>query len=280
MVSKLDAEIDRLYQLPLDEFTSARNALAKEAGGDAARVRALAKPSVAAWAVNQLYWQDRKAYDELIAAADEARRAHKAVLSGKSGDVRAAGKVHEDAVEHALERTLALLKKSGHPASDATRQAIATTLRALPGGTAPGRLTQALQPGGFEMLSGLAMARGKVAHLSRPAATQSEAHHRAAKQERQKPKVDAKALARARQEVAAAERELRSAEGAAKRAEFEKARAERDLKRAEEATAEARRELDSASSRAAHRDEELASARERLDAARAALQQVEQKSEA
>ena len=28
----LDTEIDRLYQLPLDEFTAARNALAKEAG--------------------------------------------------------------------------------------------------------------------------------------------------------------------------------------------------------------------------------------------------------
>ena len=34
----LDSEIDRLYQLPLDEFTSARNALAKTSGSDAARI--------------------------------------------------------------------------------------------------------------------------------------------------------------------------------------------------------------------------------------------------
>ena len=30
-----DDQIDRLYQLPLDEFTTARNVLAKEAGKDA-----------------------------------------------------------------------------------------------------------------------------------------------------------------------------------------------------------------------------------------------------
>jgi hypothetical protein len=52
----LDARIDQLYQLPLEEFTSARNALAKDAGADAARVRALTKPPIAAWAVNQLHW--------------------------------------------------------------------------------------------------------------------------------------------------------------------------------------------------------------------------------
>src|SRR5215467_583167 len=62
----LDAEIDRLYQLPLDEFTAARNVLAKQAGGEAGRVRALGKPSVPAWIVNQLYWRDRKVWDALV----------------------------------------------------------------------------------------------------------------------------------------------------------------------------------------------------------------------
>ena len=70
-----DQEIDRLYQLPLDEFTPARNALARTAGADAARVRALSKPPIAAWAVNQLYWRNRKIWDALVAAAENARRA-------------------------------------------------------------------------------------------------------------------------------------------------------------------------------------------------------------
>ena len=134
----LDAEIDRLYQLPLDEFTAARNALAKTAGGDAADVRALVKPPIAAWAVNQLHWKDRDVWDALIAAAENVRRAHKAVLAGRAGDVRAANKVHEDAIETAVKATLALLSKAGHPVTDATRQTIGTTIRALPGTRAAG----------------------------------------------------------------------------------------------------------------------------------------------
>ena len=62
------------------------------------RVRALAKPSVPAWAVNQLYWRDRRTWDALAAAADNARVVNRAVLAGRSGDVRAANQVHEEAV--------------------------------------------------------------------------------------------------------------------------------------------------------------------------------------
>ena len=51
--------IESLYHGPLEEFTSARNELAKSlrADGDAKgadQVKALAKPSRAAWLVNQL----------------------------------------------------------------------------------------------------------------------------------------------------------------------------------------------------------------------------------
>src|SRR6476661_1333538 len=112
---RIDTEIDRLYALPPDEFTAARNALAKTAGADAARVRALVKPPIAAWAVNQLYWRNRKIWDALIAAAGHARRAHQAVLAGKSGEIRSLSKVHDDAVDAALKATLALLAGAGHP---------------------------------------------------------------------------------------------------------------------------------------------------------------------
>ena len=232
----LDAEIDRLYQLPLDEFTPARNALAKGAGADAADIRALTKPPIAAWAVNQLYWQDGDTWNALVAAAENARRAHRAVLSGKGGDVRAATKVHDEAVEQALKATLALLKKDGHPATDQTRQAIVTTLRAIPGDERAGRLTRALQPGGFEALAGLSIAAGvakpeKAAPPPRPAPA-SKAAPRA--------KVDAKALTRARQAAASSSRSLQDAENAARRAEFEVARTEREAQRADAALEKAR----------------------------------------
>jgi hypothetical protein len=58
--TKLDDDVDELFKVPLAEFTGNRNALAarlkKESRAeDAERVKALSKPSVSAWAVNQLY---------------------------------------------------------------------------------------------------------------------------------------------------------------------------------------------------------------------------------
>mgnify|MGYP001176960089 CR=1 FL=1 len=67
----LDDQIDQLYQLPLDEFTVARNALAKDSG--ASEIKKLEKPNLAAWTVNQLYWRNRKAYDEVTKAAERMR---------------------------------------------------------------------------------------------------------------------------------------------------------------------------------------------------------------
>src|SRR3982751_5116605 len=112
-----ESGIDQLYQLPLDEFTAARNALAKGAKNGAA-IKALAKPPLAAWAVNQLYWRDRKTWDALIDAGENLRRTHRSVLAGRSGDVRAAGAAHDAAVQDALKATLTLLTQSGHPATD------------------------------------------------------------------------------------------------------------------------------------------------------------------
>ena len=59
MKAKIEPQVDELYKLPLDEFTKARNTLAKTLSGtDKKGVAALVKPSVAMWVVNQLYWQD------------------------------------------------------------------------------------------------------------------------------------------------------------------------------------------------------------------------------
>ena len=168
---KIESEIDRLYQLAPDEFTAARNALAKSAGPDAAAVKRLTKPPIAAWAVNQVYWQHRDVYDALVAAAKELRQTHKAILRGRSGDLRSAGKAHETAVDQALKAALSLLAANGHPATDSTRQAIATTLRALPSTDPPGRLSATLQPGGFEMLAGLSIGSGQAARTPNKAAS-------------------------------------------------------------------------------------------------------------
>ncbi len=240
----LEDDLDRLYQLPLDEFTAARNDVARRAGARAADVKKLTKPPIAAWAVNQLYWQDRKIYDALVEAAGELRAAHKAVLSGKRGDLRFAGKEHEDAVEKALKATVAILAGSGHPVTDATRHAIAQTLRALPGEDPAGRLSRALQPGGFEMLAGITVkGSGAGARAVKPA---GPSPGRKSETKRQKPEPEDRKLAEARDEASAAARALREAEQTARRLEFEAARAARAAAKADGELTEARANLEAA----------------------------------
>lgn len=71
-----DERVDRLYALPLDEFTAARNAVAKElrTEGDresAEAVKALKKPSVEAWTVNQLARQHGDEVARLVELGEE-----------------------------------------------------------------------------------------------------------------------------------------------------------------------------------------------------------------
>lgn len=73
---------DRLYAEPLSGFTAARDTTAKAlgsgAGADkelAARVKALKKPSVAAWAVNLLVRREADQIDQVLAVAESLRAA-------------------------------------------------------------------------------------------------------------------------------------------------------------------------------------------------------------
>jgi hypothetical protein len=288
---RLDAEIDELYKLPLGEFTAGRNALAKRAGTEAAGIRALAKPTLAAWAVNQLYWKERSIHDRLVERAADLRSTHDAALHGKRTDLRGASRAHEEAVEEALKATLRLLAAEGHPVTDATRQAIATTLRGLPGSEPPGRLTRQLDPLGFATLAATGP-QGKVrvpAAPPKPAAattTRSGRSDAAAREIAEKER--AARVAELREAVAEAARATREAEGIVRREQFEAARARREAEKAqrhaeeaEEALRQAQSELEEAKEAAAAavraRDEAHARAERAaagLEDARRAEQQV------
>jgi hypothetical protein len=281
MTSRLEPEIDRLYQLPLDEFTAARNALARTAGPQAADVRQLGKPPVAAWGVNQLYWKRRDVYDALIDASTTLRKTHKTILGGRRADLREPARAHEAAIDEALKATLGILQDAGHPATDATRQAVLNTLRALPTSEAPGRLSKALQPGGFEMLQGFSIAGSKGAIRAKVQPTNIESGRRAAgNTSRQKPelKPDPKVEALKAEAMHA----VRDAEQAVRREEFEAMRASRtaersakQLERAREALKNAQEALDAAEAAATEADRQREAAvqrakatEERLEAAR------------
>ena len=69
---------DRLYAEPLAGFTAARDAAAKDVADNkdlAAQVKALKKPSIAAWAVNLLVRREADQIDQVLALAEALRTA-------------------------------------------------------------------------------------------------------------------------------------------------------------------------------------------------------------
>jgi hypothetical protein len=170
-VTAVRLQIDGLYQLPLDEFTAARNALAKSLGGDQAKdVRALVKPSVVPWAVNQVYWRARATYDRLLKSGERLRAAQVAALEGRSADVREAGDAHRRAIADAVAQAERLASASNaKPAADALTRTFEALSLASSASATHGRLTEPLQPGGFEALAGIQLreapaAKSRAAH--------------------------------------------------------------------------------------------------------------------
>jgi hypothetical protein len=158
----LESRLDELYQLPLAEFTAARNALAKTlTGAEAARVKALPKPTVVPWAINQLYWRDRRTYDRLLKTGGALRDAQIAALKGRHGDVRRATEQHRAAVADAVRSATALAAPAGaHPAADQLARMLEAISLSPERADAPGRFAALIQPSGFEALAGIAMKPG------------------------------------------------------------------------------------------------------------------------
>src|SRR6266508_4254895 len=90
----LEVEIDGLFALPLNEFTAARDALAKhyrDVGerAVASQIKELEKPTVSAWLVNQLARQRQLDVRRLINTGAELERAQRAAIVGASFYARA-----------------------------------------------------------------------------------------------------------------------------------------------------------------------------------------------
>ncbi len=272
----LDDQIDALYELPLGEFTAARNALAKSLKGDpgAATVKSLTKPSVLAWAVNQLVWKDRSTFDRLIFAGRSLRASQIARLEGRGREADAAATAHRSALAAA---TTAAQRHAASAGLNAPSESLGRMLEALSLAAElpakPGRFTDVVQPAGFEALMGLApaapqrtMGHAPTSHPSasketgrkdgaggsRTSAPGASAKERAAhEKERQQAAAAARAVAEADERYA--RRAVEDAEKAEARARthVEEARArltvaESGLNVATRAVAEARRRLEKA----------------------------------
>jgi DNA repair exonuclease SbcCD ATPase subunit len=277
----LDQEIDQLYQLKPEAFTAARNELVKLLpASDRVAVKTLQKPTVPAWAVNQLYWQRRRAFKALVDAAERLRTAHAQQLAGRHPDIQAAERDHRDALKAAADEIREILKEAGEPASHQTMNAVTETLQALPGRADYGRLTKPLKPLGFEALSGLVRGGGAtIARLAdkrppmpppKPPAARSPADDKAAaKREAEAKKRE---QAEARRQAAERDRELRTATAEARTAAAELSRAEMALARVQRERKDLQTRLDELTSR---RDELALEVDQKKKAAERASGEVE-----
>ena len=266
MAASLDDRVNELYQLPLDEFTAARNALAKESGDTS--VKKLEKPNLAAWTVNQLYWRERKIYDDVIKAAERMRAVYKQMLAGKNADVRGAEDIHQEALREAKQAAKRILENGGHPNADAVMMPVAETLDALPGEEPPGRLTKPLRRMGFNVLEGVPISakagpiRSKAAPEKKPAVKDQTAKERRASE------AGEREAAMTRERLRFAEAAEREAEGALERAKRAVERAERTRERIERELKEAVDAEKSALKEQSHAEkalEKAASERDRLE---------------
>jgi hypothetical protein len=122
----VDAVADELYVLPPEEFTAARNARAKAASGTAAaRIKALRKPAVAAWAVNLLVRDGQLAEAvELSAALREAQDD----LDAK--ELTNLGRQRRQLVASLARRAGDLARDHGITLSPSARDAVSATINA------------------------------------------------------------------------------------------------------------------------------------------------------
>jgi hypothetical protein len=209
-------EIDALYGLPLDEFTQARNELGRRLRAEGRRdeadeVAGLRKPVASAWAVNRVV---RESPDDVRGLLDAAG----AIRAGADGADEAFRAAVDDLVRSARKQ----LGGAGRKPSDATLREVAMTLRAAAAGDpellTAGRLTEPLEPTGFEAMAGAP-------------ATKAPAARRGTRT--QKPRVDRAAVDDARAALAAAREDARRLARAADVAEREaqRVRSEADAAR-------------------------------------------------
>jgi hypothetical protein len=287
-----EAAIDELYAAPPDQFVSVRNELAKRLG---ANVKSLAKPTLSAWTVNQLYRRHRAEFGALLEAGARLDRAQRDLMRGGGrAELDAASREERKLLERLTAHAREILKGQGRAATSSTVERVVDDLRALSRNASEreafrGRLTKDLSPPGLEALFGA----GPIGRVAAPpketeepqptkAAKAPTAERKPSRQELSRRKQVEQALAKARQSFdkanrahdRLAERE-RTAEADADRArkraaelEARAAEAAREAERAEREAERARHEADRAA-------EDATLARKAHDAARVAADAAE-----
>jgi hypothetical protein len=209
--------IDRLYELPPEEFVRARDLAARElrAGGDrveAARVKELRRPTAAAAAVNRLVRERRSDVKRFLAAAGALQRAQ---LAGRNVD---------EATQRERQALDTLVRAGGDQVRQSLQAAAVDTEAARE--LLEARLERELEPRGFGTLLDHALAQlGQVRKgPARPALKKPDDRAARAKLDRAR-----RALAEVQVREREAEQTWKRAQAERRKAEQAVAKAERDL---------------------------------------------------
>lgn len=247
---------------PPDEFTATRNARAKEAADPAlsAAVRALRKPSVAAWVVN-LFARDRAArLGQALQLAAELREAQEDLDAATLSQL---GRQRRALTSQLAAEAAALATAQGARVTDSTLEAVRQTISAAffdpdaAAAVASGRLIRDLEPTGSIDLDAV-VGGGRPAAPAAPEPVADEVAARRERRRAEQARRDAeKKQERAERQAQRAERDATAAQGRLDQLTARIAEVERELDRL-------RRDRDQAAQDAAAADESRAQAADAL----------------
>jgi hypothetical protein len=278
--------VDRLYGLPLEEFTPQRDLAARELrkAGDreaAAELAKLPKPTPAAWTANQVARDRPEVVEALLDAGAALREAQEQALAGGGGDALRDAMAGQRRAVEAVMGAAQPYRPAGRALSRAMTDRLRTTLQAAAGdealsaALAAGRLVDEAQAGGAWPLGPVPEGDEVV---GRRAARAEPAPRGAADDD------DAAAREAAAREREALEAELREVRGALRVRERTAAVAQREAEQARSAAdgaaerlTRARQDADDAQADAEAAEQAAAEARDALQAARDDVARLEER---
>jgi hypothetical protein len=264
---RLAEERANLYAGPLSGFTGARSERVKALKGDgeadlAAAVAKLPKPTVAAWAVDQVARHYREELEAFLAAGKAVRDAQAKLLRGRGSrdGLEAALEEERRQVRSLAELARGLLADAGQKPTQATLDKVRETLHAatldeaIAADLAAGAIDKEQRASGFDAILAMPVKRQATRRTAEPARKATEPEP---EPEAEEPEVDEEA-----ERSAAAERRARLAEA---REELSEARAE---------ATERRKALRAAERAADQARDALREAEDRVEAAEDALNEL------
>ena len=178
--AEFEGDLDRLYQVPLSEFTSARDELTQQlrAQGErekALEIKKLRKPTAGVWVVNQLVRERPLDVQRLLKAGESLTKSQANAAAGTPQTFPEARRDEQHALQQLAEGAREIAERAGigSPALGKAMETLRAASLTAEGRELlrRGRLTEELEPPGFEALAGL---EGRGRQSLQPAAAAAQ----------------------------------------------------------------------------------------------------------